>query len=54
MDRFFENRLSGYDEHMLTVIDGTGEFYRFTASLLPTKNAYFRDIPNKTKFLKND
>lgn len=35
MDKFFENRLSGYDEHMLTDIEGAGEFYPYTASLLP-------------------
>lgn len=35
MDKFFENRLSGYDEHMLTSIDRAGEFYKFTASCLP-------------------
>lgn len=37
MDKFFENRLSGYDEHMLTSIDSAGEFYKFTAALLPRK-----------------
>lgn len=31
MDKFFENRLSGYDEHMLTTIEGANEFYKFTA-----------------------
>lgn len=36
MDIFFENRLSGYDEHMLSNIEGAEEFYSFTASLLPT------------------
>ncbi|MCH5197973.1 MAG: class I SAM-dependent methyltransferase [Oscillospiraceae bacterium] len=35
MDKFFENRLSGYDEHMLTELEGSTEFYKFTASLLP-------------------
>ncbi len=35
MELFFQNRLSGYDEHMLTEIEGAGEFYRFTAELLP-------------------
>ena len=35
MDEFFENRLSTYDEHMLTDIEGAGEFYPYTASLLP-------------------
>lgn len=37
MDEFFETRLSGYDEHMLTEIEGAGEFYPYTASLLPRK-----------------
>lgn len=35
MDEFFENRLSDYDEHMLTTIEGADEFYKFTATLLP-------------------
>lgn len=35
MDIFFEKRLAGYDEHMLTAIEGAEEFYKFTASLLP-------------------
>lgn len=35
MDIFFENRLDGYDEHMLTNIEGATEFYRFTAEQLP-------------------
>lgn len=35
MDEFFEARLSGYDEHMLNDIEGAGEFYPYTASLLP-------------------
>ena len=35
MDKFFENRLSGYDEHMLTSIEGADEFYKFTAACLP-------------------
>lgn len=36
MDEFFEKRLTGYDEHMLTEIEGAGEFYRFTVEQLPT------------------
>ena len=36
MASFFENRLAGYDEHMKTEIDGSWEFYPFTASLLPS------------------
>lgn len=35
MDKFFENRLSDYDEHMLTSIEGAVEFYKFTAAQLP-------------------
>ena len=35
MDKFFEARLVGYDEHMLTNIDGAKEFYPFTAACLP-------------------
>ena len=36
MDAFFEARLEGYDAHMLTDIEGAGEFYPATAALLPT------------------
>lgn len=36
MSDFFENRLTGYDEHMLSNIYGAKEFYAYTASLLPT------------------
>lgn len=35
MDKFFEDRLSDYDRHMLTEIEGADEFYKFTAALLP-------------------
>lgn len=35
MSVFFENRLSGYDEHMLSEIYGAEEFYKFTAAELP-------------------
>lgn len=38
MSLFFENRLNGYDEHMLTEIEGAKEFYKFTASQLPVAN----------------
>ena len=38
MAEFFEARLAGYDEHMLTEIDSAGEFYPFTASLLPASS----------------
>lgn len=37
MDIFFENRLTGYDEHMLANIEGAAEFYKFTAGQLPMK-----------------
>lgn len=37
MDIFFENRLSDYDEHMLTAIEGADEFYKYTGKLLPQK-----------------
>lgn len=36
MASFFENRLTGYDEHMLTSIEGAAEFYKFTAVQLPS------------------
>ena len=35
MSDFFEKRLDGYDEHMLTNIESVREFYRFTAECLP-------------------
>ena len=35
MADFFENRLDGYDEHMLSNIESAGEFYPFTARCLP-------------------
>jgi len=35
MDRFFEARLDGYEEHMLTNIESAAEFYPFTADRLP-------------------
>jgi tRNA (cmo5U34)-methyltransferase len=35
MAAFFEARLDGYDEHMLSNIESATEFYPFTASLLP-------------------
>ena len=36
MTDFFTARLNGYDEHMLSDIEGSTEFYPYTASLLPT------------------
>lgn len=38
METFFENRLAGYDEHMLTNIEGAAEFYPFTAARLPMES----------------
>lgn len=35
MSEFFENRLDGYDEHMMTNIESANEFYPFTANCLP-------------------
>ena len=35
MGEFFEKRLNGYDEHMLTNIESAREFYPFTAECLP-------------------
>lgn len=35
MALFFENRLEGYEEHMLAGIAGAAEFYPFTAAQLP-------------------
>lgn len=37
MDVFFENRLEGYDEHMLNDIYSAREFYAYTADCLPMK-----------------
>lgn len=36
MGAFFDARLDGYEEHMLTCIESAEEFYPYTASLLPT------------------
>lgn len=36
MDDFFAARVSGYDEHMRTTIEGAEAFYAYTASLLPS------------------
>ncbi len=35
MSDFFAGRLDGYDEHMLSAIEGAREFYPYTAALLP-------------------
>ena len=37
MSEFFENRLDGYDKHMMTNIESATEFYPFTAGLLPAE-----------------
>ena len=37
MSDFFEARLDGYDEHMMTAIESAEEFYPFTARQLPDK-----------------
>ena len=45
MSDFFEARLDGYDEHMMTNIEGADKFYPFTASLLPmTENCRVLDL----------
>ena len=45
MAAFFEARLDGYDEHMLSNIESATEFYPFTASLLPKdENAEILDL----------
>ena len=36
MSDFFEARIDGYDEHMMTAIESADEFYPFTAKQLPT------------------
>ena len=38
MDEFFAARVSGYDEHMRTTIEGATFFYAYTASLLPMES----------------
>ena len=45
MSEFFENRLDGYDEHMMTNIESANEFYPFTAKCLPAKgNCHILDL----------
>ena len=45
MADFFENRLDGYDEHMMTDIEAADEFYPFTAKQLPTaENCHVLDL----------
>ena len=38
MDEFFDSRLDVYEEHMLSAIEGAGEFYPFTAEQLPIED----------------
>ena len=50
MSDFFEARLDGYDEHMLTNIESAEEFYPFTAKQLPTtENCHILDLGCGTK-----
>ena len=45
MADFFDNRLDGYDEHMMTNIEAADEFYPFTAKQLPTaENCHVLDL----------
>lgn len=45
MSDFFENRIGGYDEHMMTNIESAKEFYPFTAKQLPVlKNCNILDL----------
>lgn len=38
MNEFFDSRLDVYEEHMLSAIEGAGEFYPFTAEQLPIED----------------
>ncbi len=45
MSDFFENRLDGYDTHMLTNIESADQFYPFTAHCLPKEsNCHILDL----------
>lgn len=45
MSNFFENRVKGYDEHMMKNIEAAKEFYPFTAKSLPIKeNGHILDL----------
>ena len=45
MSDFFEARLDGYDDHMMTNIECASEFYPFTAKQLPTaENCHVLDL----------
>lgn len=38
MNEFFDKRLDGYDEHMMTNIESSDEFYPYSADCLPKTN----------------
>ena len=45
MRDFFEARLDGYDEHMMTNIESAATFYPFTAKMLPAiANCHILDL----------
>lgn len=45
MNEFFDKRLDGYDEHMMTNIESSDVFYPYTAELLPkVDNAKILDL----------
>ena len=45
MSDFFEARLDGYDEHMMSNIESATEFYPFTAKMLPAiANCHILDL----------
>lgn len=45
MAEFFDSRLEGYEEHMLTGIESARDFYPFTAACLPKKpGAHILDL----------
>lgn len=45
MNEFFDKRLDGYDEHMMTTIESSDVFYPFTADCLPkTDGAKILDL----------
>ncbi len=39
MNEFFDKRLDGYDEHMITTIESSDVFYPFTADCLPKEDS---------------
>lgn len=44
MDRFFENRCDGYDQHMMDGVEGCAEGYRRMAKLLPQSAGTLLDL----------